>query len=631
MFLEYMKGLFFVVMFVSIIYLFGKSIHQAESFSENYIIGYILYTCLQFIGGFLCQQLRLPWWMYQAFMIITIIFLCYYIFYQKKMRVTLQQCLNHIREYWLLYFLVVILVCLALLNLDYLWNGNNTDDGYYLNKIRMAPYVSSYVDYNYATGFPAPSSIVRNLNTFEIEAAFYCQFLGMDASIYAKVFLAAIHYIVLLNAVYWFFQATYAGDKKKFMIYALVPILFFGIYQEIMLEKHWLVMSDAWQFNSAMWFGSTLVRTAGFFILMTPFLKESISVKEGTIFFCATAMALLSKSSQTLPLLFLVCASYLFSVMLCSYRKHQDSKLIYGMVGLILIGILMPLPNHLLVRKNAVFTLLIDNARSFLFICALLIIISALLVGNQKMKRWSMWLLMIGCFIFIPRINHLFLLISIYDFVAERMVTLYIFSIIMSASFFLFIWISKYVNKGVVYYAIYFALSCICVYYPIKYVQRTHGIKFSVKILAENQHLIPNATMELGDALQSLKQRVAEPLYVLAPTWFKNYNIPHSPATSLRYNAFDIYSIGACGRYAESELPREFQTYTADEQLLFDMYNSGEYRDNAVIKTIFDRFPINCLIVTYEEAAHSLAELGFKVEDKVKLDDSFTYYILLKQ
>ena len=95
----------------------------------------------------------------------------------------------------------MVLIFLALMNVDYLWNGNHTDDGYYLSKIRMAPYVSSYVDYNYATGFTAPGSIVRNLNTFEIEAAFYCQILGMEATIYAKVFLSAIHYMILYNVI----------------------------------------------------------------------------------------------------------------------------------------------------------------------------------------------------------------------------------------------------------------------------------------------------------------------------------------------------------------------------------------------------------------------------------------------
>lgn len=142
---------------------------------------------------------------------------------------------------------------------------------------------------------------------------------------------------------------------------------------------------------------------------------------------------------------------------------------------------------------------------------------------------------------------------------------------------------------------------------------------------------MPKATMELGEKLEIMKQNREEPLYVLSPMWFKNYNIPHSPATSLRYQAFDIYSIGACGRYPDIDEGLPFASYTEKDQLIFDMYNSGEDRNNDKLKSVLDRFPINCIIVTYEDAANSLGSLGYRIEEQVPLDDTFTYYILLKQ
>lgn len=628
MIFEYVKGFIFVIVFISFMYVFGKSIHQSKNFSENFLIGYVCYTCLQFCIGFICQQFRLPWLLYQVFMIGLIIFIIYYVFYKKKIKIAYQNLLLHFQEYWLLYFLVMVLIFLALMNVDYLWNGNHTDDGYYLSKIRMAPYVSSYVDYNYATGFTAPGSIVRNLNTFEIEAAFYCQILGMEATIYAKVFLSAIHYMILLNTIYWFFHTVYMGNKKNLLIYALVPILFFGIYQEMMLEKHFIVMSDAWQFNSAMWFGSTLVRTAGFFLMMTPLLKENLYFKEKSILLSIITIALLSKSSQTLPLVFLVCVSYVLSKMMVFYLKHKNVKFLIGIIFFIIMSIMIPLSN---VNDEGIRTLLSDNKYSYLLILSFLIVIGSLFFGNEKMKQWSLWLLIIGALIFIPRMNKLFLIISIYDFVAERMVTLYFFTIIMSASFFIFVYLSRYIKHHFIYYIIYSVVGCICIYYPMRYIQKNHGLKFSVNILLKHNHLIPNATMDLGNALQELYLEYEKPMYVLSPMWFKNYNIPHSPATSLRYNAFDIYSIGACGRYEEIDEGLEFESYTSEEQQIFDMYNSGEYRNNEVLKTVLDRFPINCIIVTYEEAAQSLEELGFRTARNVKLDDTFTYYILFKE
>lgn len=630
MILEYVKGLIFVVLFLILISMFGKSIIRSDNFSENLIIGFILYTALQFFGGFLCQQMRLPWLVYQLFMICLLTFIIYNL-YQSKITIHCSQLFSHMREYWFLYTVALVLVFLALMNLDYIWNGNNTDDGYYLNKIAMAPYVSSYVDYNYATGFLAPSTIVRNLNTFEIEAAFFCQLLGMEAAIYAKVFLSFIHYVLLLNSIYWFYQMMDSGKMKNLLIYALIPVLFFGIYQEVMLENHMIVMVDAWQFNSAMWYGSTLVRTAGFFMLMTPLLKKEITMTERFFLLGITSCALISKSSQALPLIFLVCMSTLILYLISAFQKYNNVKLLAG-IGVLIFGcVLVPLPTRLQTRAAGIQALIVENMHSLILIVSILVILIAFYFGNYKMRKWSIWILLIGGLIFIPRLNHLFLILSFYDFVANRMVTLYYFTIIMSASLYIFIGMSKYINKRLVYYILYFIVACICVNYPLKYIQSHHGLKFSVRILMEHDYLMPKATMELGEKLEIMKQNREEPLYVLSPMWFKNYNIPHSPATSLRYQAFDIYSIGACGRYPDIDEGLPFASYTEKDQLIFDMYNSGEDRNNDKLKSVLDRFPINCIIVTYEDAANSLGSLGYRIEEQVPLDDTFTYYILLKQ
>lgn len=44
MLFDYVKGIIFVVIFITLIFFFGKSIKKSMDFSENLIYGYILYT-----------------------------------------------------------------------------------------------------------------------------------------------------------------------------------------------------------------------------------------------------------------------------------------------------------------------------------------------------------------------------------------------------------------------------------------------------------------------------------------------------------------------------------------------------------------------------------------------------------
>lgn len=630
MLFDYVKGIVFVVIFITLIFFFGKSIKKSADFSENLIYGYVLYTLMQFVGGFLAQQLRLPWIIYQCYMIILLLLIVIYSVYSQKGNLKKVSLYKHFKDHWLIYILVMVLISLAIFNIDYQWNGNNTDDGYYLYKIKMAPYIDNYVDYNYATGFAAPSTIVRNLNTFEIEAAFYSQLLGIEASIYAKVFLAMINYFLVLNVIYWFYKKVYKtpNGKLKFII-PLVLILFFGIYEEVINGHRFLFMTDAWQFNSAMWFGSTLVRTIGFFLLITPFIdKKKYEIKD-ILFFGITCLALLSKSSQTLPVAFLSFFSLgVVYILENFYRKKSFKAMVILCIGLVFLLLLVPLPAFMESRSISVFNILRSNSRSIILWPSIILCGISFLYDSESIRKWNICLIIIGALIFIPYLNHAFILLSIYEFVANRVATLYFFTIVMTASLYGYLLISKVIYNQKIIYIVYAALACLLIAYPLNYIQKRFGVENAIKILSNNSRFIPESTIQISEILQKEAESKNTPVYVLSPMWFKNYNIPHSLATSLRYNAKDVYSIGTCARYPDIYNNLPYVNYTEEDQLIFDEFNSRVDTGLENMKYLLDKYPINYVIVTYDDAAKSLEELGFKLLYKLPLDNTYTYSIM---
>lgn len=630
MIFDYIKGVLFVVVFIAFLASFGNRTRHASDFSENLIFGFIIYTFFQFIGGFLAQQFRLPWIAYQIYMIMLLIGMVLFIFYKRTIRFNRKLALQHLKEYKLLYLLVFILVILAMLNLYYQWNGNNADDGYYLNKIRMAPYVGNYTDFNFATGFSAPGTIIRNVNTFEIEAAFFTQILGMDASIYAKVFLSSINYIILLNAIYYFYKNVIIRFNK-YVIYSLITILFFGFYQEILLEHHLIYMIDAWQFNSAMWYGSTLVRTAGFFILLTPLLQGNSLNRNTICFFILSSVALLSKATQAMPVVYLCIVSYM--VVYIYQRKVLSRGKLFAVIPVLCAAIILiciPLPFDAVNREAGIYAIILGNRNSWILSSSFLLILISYFLHEKKINKWNAYLLIIGILIGIPKMNHLFIILSQYDFVAYRIVTLYTITIVMTASLYLTLFLTKVINKEIPIKIIYVLLSVVLIIPSLLYINTQIGLKQAFSLILNNPRMIPEAAMKLGETLENISIKENEKLYVLSPMWFKNYNIPYTPAVMLRYNAFDIYSIGTCARYETIDMNSTFASFGQRNQLVFDRYNSGEDRSNEKLKAVLDEYPVNCIVVTYKEAANMLQELGYEYRAQIELDTTYTYFICVK-
>lgn len=627
---DYIKGIIFIPIFIYILANLGKKIAHNESFGANLFTGYVVYTFFQFIGGFLAQQFRLPWIVYQIYMIVLLIVLLAFSLYKNKIELNKAKLKTHFRTYGVLYFIAFVFIILAMFNIQFLWNGNNVDDGYYLNKIRMAPYVENYVDYNFAVGVPAEGSIIRNVNTYEIEAAFFSQLLGIDASIYAKFVLALINYILVVHGVYYLFE-NIGGKKYKNLAYAVIPILFFGIYYNLQTNFHLLTTNDGWQFNTAMWYGSTLVKTIGLILMLLPLLKEHFTYKS-FILYGFLIVTLMSKASQTFPLVIITALIFVLKQGMRLLRNKFGIR--YGLLLLIVVLIILffiPMTDAIEHRAFMINELLSSNAKLLVFKGSLFLVALSYLLDNKILKKWNNLLLTFGFFIFMPKINTLFLYASIYDFVASRTLELYLYTLIFTACLIFFIGLTKMIRSQKSMKVLYVGIAFVFVAIPMISVQRNLGIINTVSILLDNPRLLPETTVELSESLSNLSKEKNKKLNVLTPMWIVMDGTPHSTASFVQYNAYDqLVSIGVMARYNEMTENSIFKGISQDDVDIFEKYNSGEDRDDKKLEKFLDKYPVDCIVVVYDDVAKKLEEhFGYKVVDRIMLSDKYHYYNIL--
>lgn len=626
---DYIKGILFVIAFIWFLSALGKRLHKSEAFCENLIYGFVIYTSIQFVGGFIVQQLRLPWIVFQGYMIILLIGLLILIFYKNTIKINKQAVIRHFKRYGLIYLIAVVFVVLSCLNIQYQWNGNHVDDGYYLLKIKMAPYLDNFVDYNYAVGVEAYSPLTRNVNTFEIEAAFYRQMLGMDAAIFSKVFLAFFNYTLLLNVIYWFYSLIAAQTNKvKFTILILVPILFFGIYYEIVVNYQILFLHDGWQFNTAMWYGSSLVRTISFFLLIIPVLTlEKPTLKTG-VFFCMTSMALLSKASQIFPIIVLFAIIYVIQVL----RKLEKRRTIINLGILIFFVVLAILPvNEVIeVRTSIIQNLLQSNMTTIVLRITIFLIFISYLFEIPFLRKWNNWLLALSVLIFVPRINTLFAYACMYDFVAGRTVTLLMFTLIVTAVFNGYYILTHIISSKKQVALLYGIVGLVIISIPIISIQKNIGMANTVQLLKNNPRMNPQSTLELSKKLDNLSNKINSKITVLMPMWLSIDGTPHSAASFLSYYSQNVISLGTAVRYHDFLPTSILNDYDQATQDIVEQYIAGAKYDDVALENLLTKYSVNCIILYNPEIVERVIDkYGYQEYEKIPLSDGDQYYHIL--
>lgn len=631
--ISYGCGILFIIVGIFVLQQFGKVLtNDKHLFSENLLIGYVCYIFMQFILGFITQILRLNFYVYVVLMIIMVCFLLYFTFvYHKKYLYLVDykvKIVRHLSSYWLIYLLAVVLVLFSALNITYMWLGNHQDDGLYLLKVALLPELGNTYDVNYATGFQETLALSRLINTFELDYAFWSKMLFIHPSVFCKIIMAFFNYVLVLNGFNLIIQKIRNDQSNKASI-LLCSILLFSINPETMVNHGIMNQQDAWHFNTAMWYGSAIVRCLGPVLLLYPFIEDIKITVSKVCWFGLTAIALVSRASQALPLVYL-CIMGIIIIYLCFNKKENKWKR-YLML-LFILFVLMILPNasdSLHYESSVLFSQYMSTP---LFIFAMLIVILVPIIMRKKeMIYISLLFIVMFVIAYIPTLNSAFVHLSTVSFVIGRTLTMFSFYFILLAGIYLGILLEHILHSKLACVLLYASFGCLCSGIYMISLQTNFGLLNTLDRLIYNPNMIPVSTEELSKKLQKIAENINVPIYAIGPSWVNIKGFSHVLGTTLRIDAKDVYSISAIHRFPNMTESSVFKDFDDAKQNEFEMFRAEPTvaENKEIMKNLLKKYPINLIYDVSRETSDVLQkEFGYHLINTVQGEDR-SYYILI--
>lgn len=618
---------------IAYLFLLGLSLTKdIKNLSKNVIIGFIFYSFITSFFLIIIQLFKLQWVFALYVVILTIILLGIFICMSLRRNKTLiskENIVALLKNNYFLFVIVFILFGIYLMQFDLIWINNHLDDGYYLTKIATLPYLENPFITNYSTGLLNLSETFDAylLSSYETHASVYRFLLNVDPVIFCRFFLNVFNYFLAACTVSWFTielnkNMSYKLSDKNIQ-YCSMVLLIFAIEYTFLSKTGLLDVQDSWQFNSAMWFGSSIPRVMGLLWLITPLINHKKIRLYDFFYVVACSFVLVACSSIALPIIVFAGVSYLIAFSLTSNQKNMQIFTIIVILIIILAGWVLPNDEG---GNLIVLTHMGQNIKSILFLGSIgVTLLSFFIFKNVYVKRIVILLLTCFFLMLVPEINDFFEKVSIYSFVFARAQTCIIYTFIIF-SFIMFIFIFNTLLRQKIKILMGVSLGLLCGLCALSVVNVYGNPLYICKIMINNPYLMPNSTITLSKQLQSVAEKYNSDINVLTPEWVFPNNHRHSLAIMIRTYAPNVNSISAIGRYGVTE-GNEFSGFTNED---FSIYNSFCQTQSAEtindLKQLLNNYPINCLVFPDGKFNDYMNEVGYVFETKAD-----NYYIYIKK
>lgn len=638
--IDYIKGFIFIIGYIGYTYILGSSLLKTkESAPKRFVVGYIIYATLIAIAGIPIQIFNLSWKMFYVYLLVmtcTTLMLAIYRIYKKKIKLFNENIYNFIKQYWFIFFIAGLLVIISATNISEYWMNNCLDDGYYLNRMATLPYIANPFTTSPATGLMTNTGGFLdpyNYSVFELEASVFIYLLDIMPTLFARCFLAFINYFLFACVLHCFFEklnelGEYNIDKY-FIQYLTLSMIIFSVSYFTLVKYNVHHLQDVWQSNTAMYYGSSIVRCMGLFMLITPFIGKDKLLFKDIMWFGIISFMLMSKSSVALP--FIVLSVIVVLSMILLKKNNTRKYFLLLLVLLVFLGIILGNSQDIASTYKMQF---INNLKSYLIIVTLLLLVISLFVNRKRIYLEACsYAVLLFIFTLIEPINNVFEKFSIYKFVACRFLTgLYTF-VIMLAVFGIAIIIEKIISTNKIKYyvknSIVIAIS-ILLYFGTIFVQSNGSLgnfKHNVNVFLNNKSFAPSSVIMLGDSLEELAKAKNEKLYALVPEGLGVDGITYSLAISIRQFSPSTVSLSAFARFNTNAEPA-FLDYGGEyQQLLANLCDVGDDKAINDFKELLNKYPINCLVTTtmIDDKAQ---KIGMKKYTEINYQNN--YYIYYK-
>ncbi len=653
--MSYVIGSIWLFCLLLLFFIVGSTFSNIDRCGPSKIlVGYLIYSFGIALFGIYIQIFNLEYKLFKCIMCIWIatLFVVSIIFLFKRKRSDNWRLKIFIKNYWALILIVCGVLFLSILNYPAFWLGNHLDDGFYLSKIASYPYVEKPFEHDLSTGLYTGHIINSySFNTHELEAAVFLETLRIPIGIFTRVFLAAEGLIIFACCIYSLgiviFRQSTVLKKYQSIIQFIPGILFLFSANYNFLANHGIMdIQDSWQTTTAMYFGSSIVKTSGFFLIFLPFLKDFKLNWKVTAQVIGISIVLVSKSTVAIPLIFVASISYL---LIWGLFEPGKIKFLF-FVLFICLGVLGLIIPELIQLENYGFdsyqfiALNIDTWLDKLIHSYIPWLCLPGLITGVVSKKIKLILLETVIFIllFIPGFRSYASILSFFAFVTGRVISAYVYFLTCTMISFIVYSLSQLRIRP----SLLAITGTICSMFlaginskaflsyggsalivpqgeiaPITYNR-------AFEVLRKNPNFIPIDVENLSKALNRLvldKNKVT----LLTETDYESDDVSNSLYVMTKSLAPNVIFPAANIRFNTTVDPI-YGSYGAEQQAVFNEFlKTNDDLSTVAFKQILDSYQINAVLLrdskTYDDAMHSL---GFSLYETIYGDEGRPEYYL---
>lgn len=311
---------------------------QTKYTSKICVCGFLYLSFIHWLICFPAQIIHISWNMLFFLLILVYALHIMYIFKNTNHCFLLNKnsIKHHVKQYWFLYTLTACFTIMAMAS-QFPYFELNYDDAYYLSSIVQEIGNIHIGNVNYFNGLETSLDIVRIMNTFALQYAFWAEFFQVEPVAFARVAAVIQNYMFIFGIYHVLFCEL--SKKEKGSQYYLIPFAAFLIPAGYLHANSIIAAYDDWQINTAIWYGSSIVRLGGLplLIIFGKQVVEEVSVCRCISYLCL-CIVLFSYSSIALPIILLMT---LFLVLYFVWLQFMIIKESYAIKIMALIVLLL--------------------------------------------------------------------------------------------------------------------------------------------------------------------------------------------------------------------------------------------------------------------------------------------------
>lgn len=321
--MNYILGLIFLVFILFYYNILGNLIinfvdaKYTKLSSFKILTGFIFCYFISFIIGLPCQFFKVNWNIFFYSMLIANIILFFYSFKHTfkdlngffkfiNKKLNKKSIIEWLKNNWVCLVFVIVFMFFSLSNVMALYQLNY-DDTYYISKIVNSIGTPALQNENFYNGMLVNQSDIdlgRILNTYEISYGFWASLFHIKVSFFCRLVMNLHNYIIFVIVIKNLASLFLKENKCQ---YVILPFFIFLISSGYLMEanqNYHIRIYDLWQFQTAMWYGGSIVRTLTIpvmFLYALPLLLDKIRIKP-FLTITAVSITMLSFSSVALPM-----------------------------------------------------------------------------------------------------------------------------------------------------------------------------------------------------------------------------------------------------------------------------------------------------------------------------------------